>query len=46
VEVAHEKLKLSFVEIGQLPIYNQDGDENLPAEWTAFRERINLGTKC
>ena len=23
-----------------MPIYNQDGDENPPAEWTAFRERI------
>ena len=33
-------LKLSIIEIGQLPIYNQDGDENPPAAWTAFRERI------
>lgn len=33
-------LKLGIVEIGQLPIYNQDGDENSPAEWTAFRQRI------
>jgi chromate reductase len=39
-ELAPEGLKLSIVEIGQLPIYNQDGDENPPAEWTAFRERI------
>ena len=23
-----------------MPIYNQDGDANPPAEWTAFRERI------
>jgi chromate reductase, NAD(P)H dehydrogenase (quinone) len=23
-----------------LPIYNQDGDENPPAAWTEFRERI------
>jgi chromate reductase, NAD(P)H dehydrogenase (quinone) len=23
-----------------LPIYNQDGDENPPAAWTQFRERI------
>jgi NADPH-dependent FMN reductase len=41
VEVAPEGLKLSFVDIGQLPIYNQDGDEKPPAEWTAFRERIS-----
>jgi len=40
-EVAPQGLKLSIVEIGQLPIYNQDGDENPPAEWTAFRERIS-----
>jgi chromate reductase, NAD(P)H dehydrogenase (quinone) len=40
VELAPEGLKLSIVEIGQLPIYDQDGDENPPAEWTAFRERI------
>ena len=38
--VAPAALKLSIVEIGHLPIYNQDGDENPPAEWTAFRERI------
>jgi chromate reductase len=40
MELAHEGLRLSIVEIGQLPIYNQDGDESPPAEWTAFRERI------
>jgi chromate reductase len=39
-EVAPAGLKLSIIEIGLLPIYNQDGDENPPAEWTAFRERI------
>ncbi len=39
-ELAPAGLKLSIIEIGQLPIYNQDGDENPPAEWTAFRERI------
>lgn len=40
IEVAPEGLKLSIVEIGQLPIYNQDGDDKPPMEWTAFRERI------
>lgn len=39
-ELAPEALKLSIVEIGHLPIYNQDGDENPPAAWTQFRERI------
>jgi chromate reductase len=40
VELAPSVLKLSIIEIGHLPIYNQDGDESPPAEWTAFRERI------
>ncbi len=40
VELAPEGLKLSIIEIGQLPIYNQDGDDKPPPEWTAFRERI------
>ena len=39
-EVAPAGLRLSTVEIGHLPIYNQDGDEHPGAEWTAFRERI------
>jgi chromate reductase len=39
-ELAPPALKLGIVEIGQLPIYNQDGDENPPAAWTEFRERI------
>jgi chromate reductase len=39
-ELAPASLKLSIIEIGHLPIYNQDGDENPPAAWTQFRERI------
>jgi chromate reductase len=39
-ELAPASLKLTIIEIGQLPIYNQDVDENPPAAWTAFRERI------
>ncbi|HEX3838701.1 MAG TPA: NAD(P)H-dependent oxidoreductase [Terracidiphilus sp.] len=39
-DLAPAQLKLSIIEIGQLPLYNQDGDDNPPAEWTAFRERI------
>ena len=35
-------LKLSIIEIGHLPIYNQDGDEDPPAAWTQFRERIKV----
>ncbi len=39
-EVAPPGLKLDGVGIGDLPIYNQDLDENPPTSWTAFRERI------
>ena len=39
-ELAPAALKLSIVDIGHLPVYNQDGDENPPAAWTEFRERI------
>src|SRR6266851_3422827 len=39
-EVAPADLKLSIVEIAELPIYNQDGDESPPAAWTGFRARI------
>lgn len=39
-ELAPVSLKLSMVEIGQLPIYNQDEDVSPPAAWIAFRERI------
>jgi chromate reductase len=39
-ELAPTTLKLGIVEIGQLPIYNQDADDIPPAVWTAFRTRI------
>ena len=39
-ELAPAVLELSIVDIGHLPIYNQDGDENPPVAWTEFRERI------
>lgn len=40
-ELAPAELKLEVVEIGHLPHYNQDTDENPPAAYTEFRERIN-----
>ena len=40
VELAPAALKLSIIEIGHLPIYNQDSDDKPPAAWTQFRERI------
>jgi chromate reductase len=33
-------LKLEIIEIGNLPLYNQDTDDNPPAAWTEFRDRI------
>ena len=39
-ELAPPAVRLDIVEIGQLPIYNQDGDDNPPGAWTAFRARI------
>jgi chromate reductase len=39
-ELAPAALKLSQVDIGDLPIYNQDDDESPPAAWTEFRARI------
>ncbi len=40
--LAPEGLDLEIVEIGQLPLYDQDGDDvgPPPTEWTAFRDRI------
>jgi chromate reductase, NAD(P)H dehydrogenase (quinone) len=29
-----------FIEIANLPLYNQDYDENSPAEYTTFRDRV------
>jgi chromate reductase len=39
-ELAPPSLKLEIVEIGQLPLYNQDRDTPPPPEWTAFRDRV------
>jgi chromate reductase len=39
-ELVTPSLKLSIIEIGHLPIYNQDGDEDPPIAWAQFRERI------
>jgi chromate reductase len=40
VALAPPSLKLSIVEIGQLPLYNQDDEANPPAAWTTFRRRV------
>jgi chromate reductase len=38
--LAPERLRLEIVEIGALPLYDEDADADPPAAWTAFRERI------
>lgn len=42
ISVAPDNLSLAFVEIGDLPMYNQDLDDEgaPPAAWTAFRETV------
>ena len=39
-ELAPAPLKPEIVEIGNLPLYNPDLEADLPAGWTAFRQRI------
>ena len=40
IALAPEPLKLEIIEIGGLPLYNQDLDENPPAAWAEFRQRL------
>ena len=40
IELAPSPLKPESVEIGTLPLYNQDADPNPPEQWSAFRKRI------
>jgi chromate reductase len=42
MKLAPSSLNMEIVEIGKLPLYNQDLDDEgtPPAEWTAFREKM------
>jgi chromate reductase len=40
IQLAGQKLDMEIVEIGQLPLYNEDDDANPPPVYTEFRERI------
>lgn len=40
IALAPESLKLEIIEIGMLPIYNQDFDDDPPVAWIEFRERL------
>jgi len=40
IALAPDSLALEIVDIGRLPIYNQDLEEAPPSAWTEFRERL------
>ena len=40
IDLAPMSLSLQIVEIGQLPLYNQDLEDNPPSAWTEFRRRV------
>lgn len=41
IQLAPASLEMEIIEIGQLPLYNQDGDEGTPPEpWTQFRQKM------
>lgn len=40
LKLAPESLELELVEIGHLPLYNQDLDENPPREWEELRKQV------
>jgi chromate reductase len=40
IKLAPSSLRPAIVEIGELPLYNQDSEAAAPAAWTQFREAI------
>ena len=40
MKLAPDSLTLEIIEIGGLPLYNQDLEDNPPAAWIEFRERL------
>ena len=38
--IRNDNLDCSMIEIGDLPLYNQELDENPPEQWTRFRKQI------
>src|ERR1700688_4224611 len=41
ISLAPSSMKLDIVEVGQLPLYNEDLETNPPpAQWTEFRQRV------
>src|ERR1700730_1501908 len=45
ISLAPSSMKLDIVEIGQLPLYNEDLETTAPpAPWTAFRQRVKAAS--
>lgn len=40
IDLAPSSFHIEIIEIGQLPFFNQDDEENPPAEWMQFRQRL------
>ena len=40
ISLAPESLNLEIIEIGKLPLYDQDLEDNPPHAWVEFRERL------
>jgi chromate reductase, NAD(P)H dehydrogenase (quinone) len=46
ISLAPPSMKLEIVEVGQLPLYNEDLETGCPpAQWTMFRQRVK-GCRC
>lgn len=41
IDLAPKSLSLTLVEIGRLPLYNQDDEANPPLAWKQFRDKIS-----
>ena len=41
IKLAPSSLKMDVIEIGELPLYNQDKEEATPKEWVSFRQRVS-----
>jgi chromate reductase len=44
ITLAPKEIRCSIVEIGDLPLYNQDFDDNPPVAWSRFRSEIRSNT--
>lgn len=41
IKLAPQSLEMKIIEIGQLPLYNQDEDKAPPKEWVSFKRSIS-----